>query len=240
MIDGWIHSFYRFMNDLGFPDPIHAALVHMPMGLIVGAFIFAWLSTILKRERLAVSAYHCIVLAFLFLFPVILFGIMDWRNFYRGSWLMQVKVKMILAGTLFFLSLIAVIIGFRRKEGLKVLLTFYTFCFITVILLGWFGARLVYGERPHGDVKTYQAGEKVFAANCLICHADGGNKIMPDKPLRNSAKLRKFDMFLSQIRNPEAPMPQFAESQISDSEVKALYGYITNRWNHTVEKSGQI
>jgi uncharacterized membrane protein len=240
MIDGWIHSFYRFVSDLGFPDPIHAALVHMPMGLVVGACVFAWLAVLLKRERLAVSAYHCIVLAFLFLFPVILFGIMDWRNFYGGSWLMPIKMKMIMAGTLFFFSLIAVIVGFKGKEGSKALLVFYTFCFITVVSLGWFGARLVYGERPHGEAKTYQAGEKVFAANCLICHADGGNKIMPDKPLRNSTKLKRFDTFLSQIRHPEAPMPPFSESQISDPEAKALYEYIANKWTPPGRKGGQL
>ncbi len=239
MIDQWIHSFYRFMNNLGFPDPIHAALVHMPMGLVVGAFFFAWLAVLFKRERLAVTAYHCIVLAFLFLFPVILFGIADWRNFYGGIWLTPIKMKMILAGTLFCLSLVAVVVGSRGKEGAKTLPALYTLCFIAVVLLGWFGARLVYGEIPREVGKAHQAGEKVFAANCWICHANGGNRLKPDRPLRNSPLLKNFDTFLAQVRHPEAPMPPFAESRISGAEAKALYDYIASRWRYPGEKGGQ-
>jgi uncharacterized membrane protein len=117
MADIWIHSFYRIVNNLGFPDPIHAAMVHMPMGLIVGAFIFGWLSAFSGWKKLALSAYHCITLAFLFLFPVVLFGIMDWRHFYMGAWLTPIKMKMVLAGILLIFSAGAVFMGFKGKEG---------------------------------------------------------------------------------------------------------------------------
>lgn len=73
--------FYRIVNSLGFPDPIHVTLVHLPMGLIIGAFCFAWISALSSWEKPAVIDYHCIGLAFLFLFPVIIFGFLDWRHF---------------------------------------------------------------------------------------------------------------------------------------------------------------
>lgn len=231
MIDAWIGSFYRIVNNLGFPDPIHVTLVHIPMGLVIGAFIFSWLSALSSWKRLAVTAYHCITLAFLFLFPVIIFGVTDWRNFYLGAWLTPIKIKMVLAVILLILSFAAFLSGFKDKESSKIILALYSLCLLIVIGLGWFGARLVYGEQIRGSSKKYQSGEKIFAANCCICHAHGGNKISPDHPLRNSDDLQSLDAFLSLIRHPGKPMPAFTVSRISDKEAKELYDYIVNEVN---------
>ncbi|MGV8057233.1 MAG: hypothetical protein AB2L12_04220 [Smithellaceae bacterium] len=75
-----------------------------PWGLVIGAFFFAWMVVLSPWKKLAVTAYHCIALAFIFLFPVIISGFMDWRNFYLGAWLTPVKMKMILAVILLILS----------------------------------------------------------------------------------------------------------------------------------------
>ncbi|MDD5169955.1 MAG: c-type cytochrome [Syntrophales bacterium] len=226
-MDAGINAFYNFLNDLGFPDPIHAAMVHMPMGLVVGAFFFAGIAALTRWKMLAVSARHCIGLAFLFLFPVITFGIIDWRHFYGGAWLTPIKMKMILAGMLFLLSLAALVTGSKGREASRTTLALYVLCFITVVLLGWFGARLVYGEKSQARAsKTYDVGAKIFAANCNICHANGGNKIKPDEPLRGSPDLRTFQTFLTQLRHPEVPMPTYTKAQISDKDAKELYDYI--------------
>ena len=88
MMDAWINVFYSMVNRIGFSDPMHAALVHMPMGLLVGAFIFNLLAALsVSWKRLAVSSHHCMVLAFLFLFLVLPSGLMDWRHFYASAWL---------------------------------------------------------------------------------------------------------------------------------------------------------
>jgi uncharacterized membrane protein len=224
---GQIDSFYNALNQLGFSDPVHATLVHMPMGLLVGAFIFVWLATFsISWKRLAVSAHHCIILAFLFLFPVICFGIADWRHFYAGAWITPIKMKMGLAAVLFTLSLAAVMLGFKGKENTKTTLALSTLSLVVVVLLGWYDARLVYGEKPQGMPVSEQAGSKIFDAHCNACHANRGNKIKPDKPLKNSPDLVNVNTFIAQIRHPEAPMPALPPAQISDQEAKELYDYI--------------
>jgi uncharacterized membrane protein len=231
MIDIWIGSFYHMVNSFGFPDPIHVTLVHIPMGLVIGAFVFSWLSALTSWKRLTVTAYQCITLALLFLFPVIIFGFMDWRHFYLGAWLTPIKIKMVLAVILLILSFAAFLLGFKGKESSKITLALYSLCLITVIGLGWFGARLVYGDQIQGSSKQYQNGEKIFVANCNICHANGGNKISPKNPLRNSDDLQNLDAFISLIRHPERPMPAFTALRISDKEAKELYDYIVNEVN---------
>jgi len=231
MIDIWIDSFYRMVNSLGFPDPVHVTLVHVPIGLVIGAFIFSTLSAFTRWKSLAVTAYQCITLVFLFLFPVILFGFMDWRHFYLGAWLTPVKMKMVLAIFLLILSFTAFLLGFKGKESSKITLTLYGLCLIIVIGLGWFGARIIYGEQVPASSKNYPIGEKIFMANCNICHTNGGNKISPKNPIRNSDDLKNLDTFVSLIRHPEKPMPEFSVRRISDQEAKELYDYIVHEVN---------
>lgn len=38
MADAWINTLYSFLNTVGFVDPVHAPLVHVPMGLVIGFF----------------------------------------------------------------------------------------------------------------------------------------------------------------------------------------------------------
>jgi uncharacterized membrane protein len=231
MLDVWIGSFYSMMNSFGFPDPVHVTLVHIPIGLVIGSFIFSWLSALTRWKKLSVTAYQCITLTFLFLFPVIVFGLMDWRNFYLGAWLTPIKIKMVLAVILLILSFAAFLLGFKGKESSKITLTLYSLCLIIVIGIGWFGARLIYGEQVLPSSKNYPIGEKIFKANCNICHANGGNIISPKNPLRNSDDLQNLDAFISLIRHPERPMPLFTASRISEKEAKELYDYIVNEIN---------
>lgn len=230
-MDLWINTFYSMVNSLGFPDPIHAILVHIPMGLTIGAFCFAWISALSSWKRLAVTAYHCITLSLVFLLPVIIFGFADWRHFYLGAWLTPIKIKMVLAVILLFLSFVTFLLGFKGKKSSRITLALYTFCLITIICLGWYGARIVYGEQMPPHSNKYPIGEKIFIANCNICHANGGNKISPQNPLRSSDNLNNLKAFISLIRHPVKPMPTFTASRISDQEAKELYDYIVNEVN---------
>ena len=141
----------------------------------------------------------------------------------------MIKIKMGLSGILFILLLIALVFGFRKKSSPKTALTVYTLGLIAVVLLGFFGAQLVYERKiPEVVSKTYLAGEKIFAANCKTCHPGGGNIIKPDHPILNSPKLKNFDTFISWIRKPIAPMPPFPESEISLGQARELYPYLTD------------
>ena len=68
---------YKFLAGLGYTHPIHPTEVHMPIGLVVGAFIFAWIALLFRRPRLTQTARYCVTLAFIWVFPTMLFGIMD-------------------------------------------------------------------------------------------------------------------------------------------------------------------
>jgi uncharacterized membrane protein len=233
MIDRLILTFYQFMTDkLGFSDPIHAALVHLPIGFVVGAFIFGWCAVLFGNEKLALSARHCIILAFLFWFPIVLFGLTDWEHYYGRVFLPPIKIKLILAGILFMLLTCCLFFGGSKKNISKwLILSLYTICLINVIFLGWFGARLVYGNNPELTLMPYKSGYQVFTHSCKSCHPDGGNIMDANRPINKSPKLKNSDTFISYIRHPEGIMPPFTGSQIADHEAEELYLYITTFLN---------
>jgi len=66
--------FYNALGSVGFTDPVHPALAHMPIGLVVGALIFGFAALLWKRPLWGLSSQHCLVLAWLFWFPTVLFG----------------------------------------------------------------------------------------------------------------------------------------------------------------------
>ena len=228
MIDQWINSFYQFMNGIGYYHPIHPALVHAPMGLVIGAFFFGWAGFLSRRETLTRTALHCIVLAFIFWFPVVLFGLMDWRHFYGGAMLFPIKMKMVLAGALFILFATGFASGFRSDAASKRTLTVHTLCFLAAGLIGFFGAELVYAQKTVKGPEAFAGGAVIFESNCVDCHPQGKNIIKPDHPITGSQKLKDLPAFVGWIRKPVAPMPTFPESQISDAQAKELYKYITN------------
>ncbi len=84
----------------------------------------------------------------------------------------------------------------------------------------------------------YQAGERIYAANCASCHAHGGNTITPGLPVVGSPQLKDFNTFLAFNRNPQRPtgnptgpkrmMPAVSEKRITDQQMKEIYRYIVN------------
>ena len=91
---------YNVLNKLGYHHPFHPTQVTMPIGLVMGAFIFAVVALVFRRERLMVTPLHCIILACIWVFPTMILGIMDWQHFYGGAWILPIKVKLITASFL--------------------------------------------------------------------------------------------------------------------------------------------
>jgi uncharacterized membrane protein len=233
MTESWIDLFYRLLNRFGFPDPLHAAVVHMPIGLVMGACLFGWLALLPGRGRLFLTARDCAVLALLFWFPTVLFGFTDWQHFYHGARMNPITVKLILAAVLGVLLAAALFLAFRRPTlSGKVVPLIYTLCLVTVVLLGWYGARLVYGGKAGEGTKAYPRGEKVFAAHCEGCHPQGGNVIRPSKPLIGSSALKSSEAFIALIRRPPEPMPAFGPSVVPDGDARELYRYVANVLAH--------
>jgi uncharacterized membrane protein len=228
MIDAWIDSVYRFLSSLGYAHPLHPALVHMPIGLGMGAFVFASIAHLFKKKQLALAARYCSILALLVWFPTVLFGLMDWRHFFNGAWLPPITIKLVLAGIFFVLLVLGFFLGSKGREGSRILPVIYGLCLLSVIGLGYFGAQLVYANRAQATPAQYRAGEQIFLANCSACHPQGGNVITPQHPIHGSSKLKDLKIFIGWIRHPDPPMPVFSPTKVSNQDAGALYQYIVH------------
>ena len=226
-----ISAFYQALVDIGYTHPIHPAVTHIPVGLVIGGFIFALTGTILKRPSLAKSARHCFWLALLVLPVAALFGLMDWQHFYAGAWLMPIIVKMIVAAVLLVLLLVT-LIPFREK----VPLVLYCLCLLVVIGIGFFGGELVYGTRSTKEAPKdarIEQGASFFAQNCAMCHysdrtdtriGPGLKDLFQQDKLPISGKPVTGDSIKSQLKTPVDRMPAFAD--ITEEELDALTKYL--------------
>ena len=225
MFDSAIRSFYQILTGLGYNHPIHPVLVHITVGVVMGAFLFVAAGFLFQKDTLAQSARHCILLALLFLLPTALLGMMDWKQFYAGAWIFPIRAKVVLAGILLPL-LLMIALFVRASVFSRAALMLYGLSFLNVIAIGYLGGDLVYGSKGAAPPSELQAGEQLYATNCKACHPDGGNTLDPTLPLRGSPKLANFDTFLAWIRDPDAPMPPFPETRLSASQSKDLYDYV--------------
>jgi uncharacterized membrane protein len=224
---------YRIAESIGFDHPLHPPLTHMPAGLVVGAFIFLLVALILKRHKgLNTTAYHCIVLALVFLFPTALLGFTDWWHFYAGVWSFPIKIKIFLTIALFIFLVAAIIMELKNIGGLMSKSVVYFLCLVSVIGLGYFGGQLVFADKVADASEGLNNGEKLYAVNCGSCHPNGGNLIKPSLPVVNSPMLKSLDTFIKYSRNPRlpdnssGPMPAFSKEKLSDKEMKQIYQYI--------------
>jgi len=82
-----------------------------------------------------------------------------------------------------------------------------------------------------------QRGEKVYAANCAVCHQANGKGAGPFKPLDGSAVVLDADKAkqIEIVLNGKGAMP--AWKQLSDTELAAVITYTKNNWSN---KTGQL
>jgi len=225
-----IDSLYQFLARIGFPDPLHAPITHVPIGLVIGAFCFFSFAVIFGRSSMYLTARHVSILAFLFVFPTIIFGVLDWIHFFKGALILPIKMKMILASAVLLLLGTGIILGAEVKVRSAPMMVIYALAVIAVVGLGWYGARLVYGgfnaqaaeapapQQPAGASAGNAAapgpaaapsparlGQRLFSANCAACHPAGGNVIEASLPLKTSKRLATPASFISFIRSPAMP-----------------------------------
>jgi uncharacterized membrane protein len=231
-----IESIYQILTNFGYTHPLHPTLTHVPIGMVMGAFLFALAGLVFRREVLTRTARHCMVLGLLVLPPTLVLGLMDWLHFYAGAWLFPIKMKMVLGGILLLLLILAVVYGFLAKTFSKVIMALYVLSLLTVVGLGFFGGELVYGtQKPAGDAIQGPAAEgaMVFQQNCSACHLPDStaNKIGPG--LKGVFKLDEFpvsgqpvseDNFKKQLITPFDKMPPFGH--LPSEQVDALIAYL--------------
>jgi len=221
-----INDFYDILNALGYHHPFHPTEVHMPIGLVVGALILALVARIFRRDKLLLTPRYLIILAFLWVFPTMLLGIMDWQHFYGGAWILPIQAKLITAPILAVLLGLSVFLGRKYGATSMKVLPVYFLCFCAVVVLGYFGGELTYAGRTISGPKQYMAGQKLYSAYCTTCHPGGGNTVAPHKPILHSPLLKNQEFFNMWIRHPASPMPSFPPGKISDAQAKELYDYI--------------
>ena len=238
-----IDSFYQWIANLGFTDPLHAPLTHFPIGLTIGAFLFFIVAVAFGRKHLLLTARHVSILAFLFVFPTILFGVFDWLHFFKGALIPAIKYKMVLASIVLVLLAAGIVIGSELKVRTAPMMIIYALAAVSVVGLGWFGGKLVYGgfapsatdvsqSSQGGAAKGASAGQKAFVDNCAACHPNGGNIVEAKLPVKGSKKLASLSAFTVFIRAPAMPdgsegsMPSFPADQISDKQASDLYDYV--------------
>jgi mono/diheme cytochrome c family protein len=225
-----IDSFYAMLARIGFTDPPHALLTHMPIGLITGALLFLLVAVIFRRRVLEPTARHVFVLGFIFLFPTILFGVLDWLHYFRGAMILPIKFKIGLAAAVLVVTAAGVAVGNRAKLRTIPQVLLYALAFVCVVGLGYFGAKMVYaGWAPEGSEGVSGAGSELFTVNCQACHPGGGNIVDPSYPVKGSPKLASVETFTAFLRSPGGMMPSFDEQALSAAQARDLHQYLSRK-----------
>jgi uncharacterized membrane protein len=140
-----IELVYQTLAKIGYSHPLHPAMTHIPMGMIIGGFLFAVSSAVMRKDDLAKAAHYCYTLSLIFVFPTILLGYMDWQYKFDGEWNRLILTKIILAVMLTMMLGITFLYGKNVKVDMKQKLILYVICFAIAMGLGFIGGELQYG-----------------------------------------------------------------------------------------------
>lgn len=138
-------SLFALLETIGFTHPLHPALTHIPMGMVMGCCIFSLLAWKLDRAEFNRTALHCALLALLFIAPTIVAGLLDWQHRYGGLLQPLIVVKMALAPILTGL-LVYTVLEHRKNAAARKIFLLYALCLFCAVGLGFAGGELVYGS----------------------------------------------------------------------------------------------
>ncbi len=140
-----VQTVFEFLNNLGFTHPLHPALTHIPMGMVMGAVTFRLASFLPKLKFLAKTGYHCIVLGLLGIFPTAFAGYLDWQHTFGGEWEFLIILKIILAVVLTIVLVTIAVIDDPENPKFDKKTFFYLLTVLLAIGLGFSGGELQYG-----------------------------------------------------------------------------------------------
>ncbi len=140
-----VQTIFEFLNNLGFTHPLHPALTHIPMGMVMGAVTFRLASFLPKLKFLAKTGYHCIVLGLLGIFPTAFAGYLDWQHTFGGEWEFLIILKIVLAAVLTIVLVTIAIIDDPENPKFDKKTLFYLLTILLAIGLGFSGGELQYG-----------------------------------------------------------------------------------------------
>jgi uncharacterized membrane protein len=140
-----IEFVYQTLAKIGYSHPLHPAMTHIPMGMIIGGFLFAVGSVMMKKDDLAIAAHYCYTLALIFVLPTMMLGYMDWQYRLEAEWNGLILTKIILALMLTIMLIITFFYGKNVNVDIKQKLILYVICFGIAMGLGFIGGELQYG-----------------------------------------------------------------------------------------------
>ena len=143
--DPMINQFYQLLEQIGFAHPLHPAMTHIPMGMVMGSFVFTLSYLVLRKPDLLKTAHYCIILALLGVVPTAVLGFMDWQYKFEGEWSGIILTKIILFFVFTFLLFITYQTGRRENMGYMKYLVLNALLMVNAIGLGFMGGELQYG-----------------------------------------------------------------------------------------------
>jgi len=139
-----VNSLYALLESVGFTHPLHPAMTHAPMGMVIGMLLFGLLGLKWTDKHFSLAAYYCSVVALISIFPTAFLGILDWLKFFYGEWYPLIIVKMTLSVVLTFLLALSIVLRNKGAAHKKVVIV-YILSMACAGGLGYSGGDLVYG-----------------------------------------------------------------------------------------------
>jgi len=133
---------FEFLNKIGFTHPLHPAVTHIPMGMVMGAVTFRVASLLPNLRFLARTGYHCVVLGLFGMLPTAFTGYLDWQHSFEGQWEFLIVLKIILAIALTVVMMAIAIIDDPEYPGFDKWTFFYIIGLFLAIGLGFSGGEL--------------------------------------------------------------------------------------------------
>lgn len=140
-----IPAIYDLLHSIGFYHPLHPALTHIPMGMVMGGVLFYFTSLLFHNDSLSTSSQHCFILALIFIIPTMIAGYMDWVVLLSSKSSIYINIKIGLAFTLLVLLAVAVKIGNHPDSNPKLRAAVCILCLLAATGLGFCGGQLIYG-----------------------------------------------------------------------------------------------
>ena len=100
------------------------------------------------------------------------------------------------------------------------------FFFLKLLLIQiWF---FLFFEK-NGNAETLKNGNELFLNNCMVCHLNGNNIIIPEKNLKQDSLdengMNTINAISYQILNGKNGMPAFG-GRLNESEIEAIATYV--------------
>lgn len=111
----------------------------------------------------------------------------------------------------------------RLREGKRMMKKMFMVMFVVVVICSM--SFYAFAQKTSSST-----GESLFAANCQVCHPDGGNIINPAYTLhqkdRYAHNVKTAADIVNKMRNPGPGMTKFDEKAISDNDAHTIAEYV--------------